>query len=296
MIFPISGVVVNPLVPFFAALGISIFTSMGGVSGAFVLLPFQVSVLGFVGPGVTPTNHLFNVIGIPSGVYRYIREGRMLWPLTMVIILGTVPGVILGSILRIRYLPDPRHFKLFMGLVLLLIGSRLAAKVISALRRPPLAQSSGGDFIVKTLRFDWSRLEYEFAGQTYGVPMPALFGLTAVIGVIGGAYGVGGGAIISPILISLFQLPVQTIAGATLSGTCLTSIVGVVFFALARPFLGVGQVAPDWMLGGLLGLGGFLGMYCGARLQKHMPTRFIEGILALAVNGLALRYILGFLL
>lgn len=296
MVFPISGVVTNPLIPFFAALGISIFTSMGGVSGAFILLPFQVSVLGFTGPAVTPTNHLFNVIGIPAGVYRYIREGRMLWPLTTVIILGTVPGVILGSILRIRYLPDPRHFKLFMGGVLLLIGSRLAAKVIRALTEAPRAQSPSGDFVVRTLRFDLSRLEYEFLGQTYGVPMPALLLITAVIGVIGGAYGVGGGAIISPLLISLFQLPVQTIAGATLSGTCLTSIVGVLFFALARPLLGAGQVAPDWMLGGLLGLGGFLGMYCGARLQRHMPTRFIEGVLALAVNGLALRYILGFFL
>lgn len=43
MLFPISGVEVNPLIPPLVALVISIFTSMGGVSGAFLLLPFQAS-------------------------------------------------------------------------------------------------------------------------------------------------------------------------------------------------------------------------------------------------------------
>src|SRR5210317_2228054 len=118
MHFPASGVQVHPLIPFGAALGISALTSLGGVSGAFVLLPFQVSVLGFTTPAVTPTNHLFNVVAIPAGVYRYVRERRMLWPLAAIIVIGTIPGVVVGSLLRIYLLPDPNHFKLFMGVVL----------------------------------------------------------------------------------------------------------------------------------------------------------------------------------
>jgi hypothetical protein len=43
MIFPVSGVEVNPIVSFAVALIVSFFTSMGGVSGAILLLPFQVS-------------------------------------------------------------------------------------------------------------------------------------------------------------------------------------------------------------------------------------------------------------
>lgn len=45
MLFPVSGVEVNPLVPPLIALVVSTFTSMGGVSGAFLLLPYQVSLL-----------------------------------------------------------------------------------------------------------------------------------------------------------------------------------------------------------------------------------------------------------
>lgn len=291
MLFPVSGVQVSPLVPFLAALGISSVTSMGGVSGAFALLPFQVSVLGFVGPGVTPTNHLFNVVAIPSGVYRYVREGRMVWPLTITILLGTLPGVIAGSLVRLYLMPDARTFKLFVGFVLLLIGTRLVHKVLKPAAPAPLHP---GELRVRTVRFDWRRLEYTFGEKVHGISSPALFLLTAVIGVIGGAYGVGGGAIIAPFLVSVFDLPVHTIAGATLAGTCLTSLLGVVFFALAQPLLGVSGASPDWLLGLLFGAGGLIGMYIGAGLQKRVASRAIEGLLGLMITGLALSYIVGY--
>ena len=102
MTFPVSGVEVSPLIPPLVALSISFFTSMGGVSGAFLLLPFQVSVLGFTSPAVSPTNMIFNIVAITSGIYRYKREGRMAWVLAGGIITGTAPGVLLGVILRVR--------------------------------------------------------------------------------------------------------------------------------------------------------------------------------------------------
>jgi hypothetical protein len=56
------------------------------------------------------------------------------------------------------------------------------------------------------------------------------------------------------------------------------------------------MVAPDWMLGSLFGIGGFLGMYCGARLQKYFPARFIKLILILAILFLGVSYILALFL
>ena len=125
MLFPVSGVEVNPLIPPLVALIVSTFTSMGGVSGAFLLLPFQVSILNFTSPAVSPTNLVFNIVAIPSGVYRYLREGSMNWPVTWVVILGTLPGLLFGALIRVNWLPDPKNFKLFVGCVLLYIGGRL---------------------------------------------------------------------------------------------------------------------------------------------------------------------------
>ncbi|MBT4507566.1 MAG: sulfite exporter TauE/SafE family protein, partial [Desulfobacula sp.] len=71
MYFPIAEIHANPYIIFCTALVVSFFTSMGGVSGAFLLLPFQMSFLGYTSPSVSATNHVFNIVAIPSGVYRY---------------------------------------------------------------------------------------------------------------------------------------------------------------------------------------------------------------------------------
>lgn len=313
MHFPTSGVDVFPLIPFIVAFVVSFFTSMGGVSGAFLLLPFQVSVLGFTSPSVSPTNLVYNIVAIPSGVYRYIKEGRMAWPLAWVIIAGTLPGVFIGAVFRIKYLPDPKKFKFFVGCVLLYIGIRLLydlmekatakkmkTKVLeerfkerSTLMRKGLESGAVQDGVIKTVKFSLTKYTYRFYGETFSFNTIALFALTFIVGIIGGTYGIGGGAIIAPFLIAIFGLPVYTIAGAALLGTFLTSIAGVVFYTMIAPiYAHTGlAIAPDWMLGVLFGAGGFLGMYCGARAQKYMPAKAIKLILALVILFLSLRYI-----
>jgi uncharacterized protein len=72
--FPVSGVETWLFLPPLVAFLVSMVTSMGGVSGAFLLLPFQVSVLHFVTPSVSATNFVFNIVAIPSGVYRYLAD------------------------------------------------------------------------------------------------------------------------------------------------------------------------------------------------------------------------------
>src|SRR5918912_3006013 len=101
MYFSGPGVEVNPLVPLIVAFVVSALTAPAGVSGAFLLLPFQVSVLGFTSPAVSPTNLVYNIVATPGGVYRYVREGRVVWPLAWTVILGTLPGAFVGAILRI---------------------------------------------------------------------------------------------------------------------------------------------------------------------------------------------------
>jgi uncharacterized membrane protein YfcA len=318
MYFPVSGIEVQPALPLVVAFVVSFFTSMGGVSGAFLLLPFQVSVLGFVSPAVSPTNLIFNIVAIPSGVYRYIREGRMAWPLTWVIILGTLPGVLIGAIIRIKYLPNPRAFKLFVGCVLLYIGGRMLYELVqkkgvgkekikamedkfkqrvAQMRQEQKAKVASGlpaDAVVKTLSASIRRIEYEFYGETYAFNTWVLLLLTFIVGIVGGTYGIGGGAIIAPFLITFYALPVYTIAGSALMGTFLTSIVGVGIYTVIAPvYAHTGlAIAPDWKLGILFGVGGFAGMYCGARAQKFVPGKVIRCILGLLITFLAMRYVL----
>lgn len=315
MHFPVSGVGTWVLLPPLVAFIVSTITSMGGVSGAFLLLPFQVSCLHFTTPSVSSTNFVYNIVAIPSGVYRYLKEGRMAWPLTWVVIVGTLPGVFIGYYLRVLYLPDPRAFKLFVGCVLLYIGVRLLYEMTARsqrgkkemkaleekfnqharkLKEEQSARVSSGlpaEAVIKTISFTLTRVEYDFWGQRFSFSTPGMFFLAFVVGIIGGTYGIGGGAIIAPFCVAVFHLPVYTVAGAALLGTFITSVAGVLFYSNIPAKAGM-VCAPDWLLGFLFGGGGFAGMYCGARLQKFVPQKFLRLILGLLITILAGSYIL----
>lgn len=289
--FPISGVDTYLWLPPLVAFLISTLTSTGGISGAFLILPFQISILGFAAPGVTATNFLYNTVGTPGGVYRYAREKRMLWPLAISMIAGTLPGVLVGYYVRVRFIPDPRTFKLFVGMVLLYIGLRLAR---SALRNGnSFAKPDPEDFCIKRVSGGMKVLEFIFSDTTVRFKPVPVFLLGLVVGVVGGIYGIGGGALLSPVLITFFVLPVYTIAGAVLAVNFLTSLAGVLIYS-SIPLINGQPSPPDWHLGLLLGAGGLCGMYMGARLQRFLPEKGIQMILSAISLTVAGKYILQF--
>ena len=317
MHFPVSGVDVLPIIPPMVALLVSSLTASAGVSGAFLLLPFQMSVLHYTSPSVSPTNLIYNIVAIPGGLYRYIKEGRMAWPLTWSVVTGTLPGVFFGACIRIRYLPDPKTFKLFVGLVLLYLGYQLLSEVmgwnkkvkernkmmqdkfaeqVAKLKEENSSRIAAGlpaEAVVKTKSISWKRIEYEFWGETYSFGTLSILVLSLMVGLIGGIYGIGGGAIIAPFCVAVLGLPIYTVAGAAMAGTFITSIAGVMYYYIlaASGIAGGAAVTPDWMLGVLFGVGGLLGTYVGARVQKFLPDRVIKVILTVLIMFVATSYI-----
>lgn len=100
--------------------------------------------------------------------------------------------------------------------------------------------------------------------------------------------------IIAPFFAAIVGLPVYTIAGAALMGTYVTSVAGVICYHFLAGFYPEISISPDWLLGGLFGAGGILGMYIGVRTQKFVPAKMIKGILCTCVLFVAGKYILGF--
>jgi uncharacterized membrane protein YfcA len=68
MHFPVSGVECDVWLPPLVAFLVALLTTPAGISGAFLLLPFQMSVLGIVSPSVTPTNLVFKIVATPGGI------------------------------------------------------------------------------------------------------------------------------------------------------------------------------------------------------------------------------------
>jgi len=317
MFFHTAGIEVAPWIPPLVAFIISFFTSMGGVSGAFLLMPFQMSFLGYTNPSVSATNQLFNIVAIPSGAYRYWREGRMVWPLTWIVIAGTLPGVFIGAVVRVAYLPDPKNFKLFAAGVLLYIGLKMGRDLLKKksgnsgkacserrfqemVRRHHSKAENEKNIIdtplpaVRVTHFNLKRLGYTFYDESFDVSFWGIASLSFIVGIVGGIYGIGGGAIIAPFFVTVFGLPVYTVAGAALMGTFVTSVAGVAIYQAIAPLYPNMAVAPDWLLGLLFGLGGMAGMYLGARCQKLIPARWIKWMLAGVIVVTALKYVAAF--
>ena len=290
MLFPVSGVECSPLLPAGAAFCISFLTSMGGVSGAFLLLPFQTGVLGYVQPGVSATNQVFNIVACPSGVWRYWREGRLLGPLALVMALGTLPGVLAGALIRVSLLPDAARFALFAALVLLYMAGRLLWDILRSRRGTGRGGRPGGAAApCRVVAFNPRELVFSSGAESYRVSCRAVFLLSLAVGLVGGIYGIGGGAIMTPFLIAFFGLPVHAVAGASLFCTFLTSVAGVCFYSLLAPFWPTLGVRPDWLLGLFFGAGGMGGMYLGARCQKFVPDRVLKYLLAAILLFTAIR-------
>jgi uncharacterized protein len=236
---------------------LAILTTPVGVSGAVFLVPFQVSVLHTPSPAVTPTNLLYNLVAIPGALLRFHGEGRLGGRLTRLLILGTLPGVVAGAVLRVTVLDGGDAFLIVIAAVLVPLGAWLALA-------EPLPAAGAPDR--KRRR--------------------QLLFLSLAVGTVGGIYGIGGGSILGPILVGL-GFSVLEVAPAALATTFVTSLAGVLAFALLSIGTG-GNVAPDWALGVGMGLGGLGGSYLGARLQPQLPETLLRrglGLLALALGA-----------
>ena len=294
--FPISGVETYWWLPILVAFCISAITSTGGVTGAFILLPFTVSILGYSSPGVSPTNLLYNVVAIPSGVWRFHREHRMLWSLAWATTLATLPGQTIGAIIRLKYLPDAHSFKLFVGFVLLYLGGKLLQDLMKRRSANPDSGNAAGHRQITRQHLGLRELSYDYDGGSYAITTWPVIVISFVVGIVGGIYGIGGGAILSPYFIAIYQLPVHSIAGAMLLGTFLSSVVGVIVYMVVSPFFTPEAtiIMPDWLLGLSFGVGGAMGVYVGARMQRYVPARVIKMVLVVALLWIAVQYIGGY--
>jgi uncharacterized membrane protein YfcA len=128
------------------------------------------------------------VLATPEGIsgavlllYRYWRQGQSGGRLALVLIAGTLPGVIAGSVIRVELLPSAHLFDFVVAAVLVPLGAWLA------LTGPP------------------STDDQEQPARV--IPLAALVLLAAVAGCVGGIYGIGGGSILAPILLAAGRPP-----------------------------------------------------------------------------------------
>lgn len=82
-------------------------------------------------------------------------------------------------------------------------------------------------------------------------------------GILSGAFGVGGGIVMVPLLVGLAKMDQRTAAATSLAAIVPTSLVGAI------TYLANGQA--DLVIGALVAAGGVVGSWLGVRLLHHLP-------------------------
>jgi uncharacterized membrane protein YfcA len=103
-------------------------------------------------------------------------------------------------------------------------------------------------------------------------PVGQTLGLGAVVGLVSGLFGVGGGLLFVPAQVTLFRIPIKRAVGNSLAGVLLTGMSGMV------THLALGHV--DWRQGLMLVAGGLVGIVLGTKVMHLTPNAALRKALA----------------
>lgn len=236
----------------------ALLTTPAGISGAVFLMPVQIGLLGVAPAVAAPTNLIYNLLTAPVGLRRLRRAWRLDARVLAPMLAAALPAMAAGALLRAFDIVGARDGRVLVGLVMGAVGVSL----LVPMRRGPAERAPSAVLVAA---------------------------VAAAAGLVGGLYGIGGGAVTVPALVA-FGVALPAIAPAALATTLVSSGLGLAVFELAAAS-GTGPGA-DWGVGVALGAGGIVGAYVGAGLAPRIPPRLLRALLGVIGLLLAARMLI----
>jgi uncharacterized membrane protein YfcA len=264
------------------------------------------TILRFDNIHVSPTNLVVTAINPLGALLGFRRTGQWnldfaLWPC-----LGSLLGSQVGPFLRIRYLSDPVPFKAVVGLALFWLGlylvwsitpwylrrrdaqrlfsERFRARAREAAAAGRLPSGLPEEITIRTLERSWRRIRIGFLDQEWSLSVPGLFALGAGIGVVASTLGVGGGFLITPLLVTIFKMPMYVIVAATIPFVMVQSLFGLFSYVVVVPALTGHYDAPEWAFGLFVAAPAVFGAWLAAKTQRFVPESSLK-LVAGAITG-----------
>lgn len=232
-----------PLI-FFIVAAVYASVGLGGATAYLAIL----ALAGIQHSAIPPTVLLLNIIVSGSGFINYWRGGHFSAKLLFPFALSSIPAAFVGGLIPI---PE-RAFSLLLSLTLLGVSLRML---------------TFKEAIQAKYQISWRR------AFLVGIPVGALLGLLA------GLVGFGGGIFLSPILLFWGWAGAKEAAATTSAFIALNSISGLLSrFLLGMPDLNLENVI---FLALAVFLGGQIGSYVGARKLSPITLQRIFGVVIL---------------
>ncbi|CAN1506168.1 COG0730 Predicted permeases [Flavobacteriaceae bacterium] len=208
----------------------------GGASGYLALM----SAFAFPMTFMKPTALVLNILVSGLSFYFYYREKNFKWNLFYPFALTSIPASFIGGYLKI----DAFYYKIILATVLVFAVLRLLG--IFGKEKENL--------------------------KTINIPMALAFG--ALIGFLSGLLGIGGGIVLSPVLLLMGWATMKQTAAVSALFILVNSISGLFGFVSQ----GGSLPASSGLLIGLVFIGGLLGAYYGSVKFNSKGLRIVLSV------------------
>lgn len=260
------------MIVFFIGLLAGTIGSIVGLGGGFLIVPMLL-ILGASGvlTGITPqvaagTAAFVMIFTALASTLTYLKRKTVDISSAWFFLIGTIPGSIVGVWANSKI--NSEDFYLYLGIWMFFISGILFLRN----RLKPLKPSTG--------RFSRTRDFVDFDGveNTYSYSIVTVLVISIFIGFSSGFFGIGGGSLMVPAMLILFNFPPHIAVGTSMF---------VIFFSSIASSAGhimLGNV--NWVYAAMLIPGGFI----GGKIGSYINTR-IKGDKVIVI----LRFVLIFI-
>jgi uncharacterized protein len=235
--------------------GIGAFSGLLGVGGGILLVPFLVLALHWNQKNAQATSLVMITLASISGALTYAFGDSVDWVAAGFIIIGGLVGSWIGS--HVVQRTADHRLQILFGALLVIVSVRLIL---------------GTGDAVATARMDFT--PWEIVGLIVS-------GLA--MGVLSAMFGIGGGILLIPILVTVFAFTQQLAAGTSLAVMAPIALLGAI--RLTKPGL------TNWPVGVRFGLGAVGGAVLGSVAALAMPGATVRIIFAAVQVFVAIRMI-----
>jgi uncharacterized membrane protein YfcA len=287
---PIAELPVNALLMIALGGAVGFLSGMFGVGGGFLMTPMLIFAGVPSAVAVATGANPLIASSITGTIVQYQRKNVDV-KLGLYLLAGGAAGALVG-VLLIRYLRQIGQIDVFVALLYVVFMSAVGGvMLVESLRA--LRNVRRGDPIAarRPTHHNWIHglpFKTRFkASKLYISALPPV-ALGALVGIMSGIMGVGGGFVMVPILIYLLRVPTNVAIGTSLFQVIFVSAITTVLQAATNK-------SVDIALALLLMAGGVIGVQAGAAAAQNLRAEQLRLLLALLVLAVGLRLVVGLL-
>ncbi|MHC4217240.1 MAG: sulfite exporter TauE/SafE family protein [Planctomycetota bacterium] len=228
---------------------------LGGGSGYLMVM----GIAGLAPEVMKPTSLILNLVVAGTGFVRFSRVGGFRWGLLWPFVITSLPCAFIGGSINL----DPAIYRRLVAVVLLFAAWRLAFKLPAKTDPEPAPR----------------------------VPLPAALLWGAVIGLVSGLVGIGGGIFLGPVLLLFGWATARQMAGITAAFIFINSVSGLSGLVARNQGIPVEPVAI-LTFAAVVFVGGMIGTGIGTRRLGQVGMRRVLAVI-LVFAGLKMMFVTG---